>query len=126
VHDDALQEGSGAAALAVGGNSASVNTATLGLRDTLALDAAAGIHVHASLGWQQAWGDLTPVSSMRFVAGGDSFAIAGMPLARHAVTADLGIDFKLAKHVTVDASYLGRFASGVQDQGARMSLTVTF
>ncbi|WP_426702014.1 autotransporter-associated beta strand repeat-containing protein [Rhodanobacter sp. Col0626] len=126
VHDDALREGGGDAALALDGNSTSVNTATLGLRDTLALDAAAGIHAHASLGWQQAWGDLTPVSSMRFVAGGDSFAIAGMPVARHAVTTDLGIDFKLAKNVTVDASYLGQFASGVRDQGARMSLTVTF
>ena len=126
VHDDALQEGGGDAALAIAANSASVNTATMGLRDTLTLDAAGGIRAHASLGWRQAWGDLTPVSSMRFVAGGDSFAIAGMPVARHAVTTDLGIDFKLAKNVTVDASYLGQFASGVQDQGARMSLTVTF
>jgi fibronectin-binding autotransporter adhesin len=126
VHDDAVQEGGGDAALAVAGNSASVNTATLGLRDTLALDAAGGIHAHASLGWQQAWGDLTPVSTMRFESGGDSFDIAGVPLARHAVTTDLGIDFKVAKNVTFDASYLGQFASGVQDQGARMSLTVTF
>jgi outer membrane autotransporter protein len=126
VHEDALQEGGGAAALAVAGNSASVNTAALGLRDTLTLDAAGGIHAHASLSWQQAWGDLTPISTMRFVSGGDHFAIAGMPVARHALNADLGIDFKLAKHVTVDASYLGQFASGVQDQGARMSLTVTF
>jgi len=125
VHSDALQEGGGNAALAVAGNSASVNTATLGLRDTLTLDAAGGIHAHASLGYQQAWGDLSPVTTMRFVTGGDSFAVAGTPVARHAFTTDLGIDFKLAKNVSVDASYLGQFASGVQDQGARMSLTVT-
>jgi fibronectin-binding autotransporter adhesin len=126
VHEDALQEGGGAAALAVAGNSVSVNTATLGLRDTLSLDAAGGIHAHASLGWRQAWGDLTPIATTRFVDGGDSFAIAGMPVARDALNADLGIDFKIAKNVTVDASYLGQFASKVQDQGARMSLTVTF
>jgi uncharacterized protein with beta-barrel porin domain len=47
-------------------------------------------------------------------------------VARHAFTTDLGIDFKLAENISVDASYLGQFASGVQDQGARMSLTVTF
>jgi fibronectin-binding autotransporter adhesin len=126
LHSDALQEGGGNAALAVAGNSASVNTATLGLRDTLTLNAASGIHAHASLGWQQAWGDLTPVSTMRFAGGSDSFAIAGVPVARHALTTDLGISFKLARNVSVDASYLGKFASGVQDQGARMSLTVTF
>jgi autotransporter-associated beta strand repeat len=126
VHSDALQEGGGNAALAVAGNSASVNTATLGLRNTLTLDAAGGIHAHASLGYQRAWGDLTPVTTTRFVTGGNSFAVAGMPVARHAFTTDLGIDFKLARNVSVDASYLGQFASGVQDQGARMSLTVTF
>jgi len=126
VHSDALQEGGGNAALAVAGNSASVNTATLGLRDTLTLDAASGIHAHASLGWQQAWGDLAPVTTMRFVAGGSSFAISGMPVARHALATDLGIDFKLAKNVSVDASYLGQFASGARDQGARMTLNVSF
>ena len=126
VHEDALQESGGAAALAVAGSSTSVNTAALGLRDTLSLDAAGGIHAHASLAWQQAWGGLTPITTMRFVDGGDSFAIAGVPVAQHALDADLGIDFKVASHVTVDASYLGQFASKVQDQGARMSLTVTF
>ena len=126
VHEDALREVGGAAALAVAADSTSVNTATLGLRDTMALDAAGGVHAHASIGWQRAWGGLTPLNTMRFLGGGDSFAIAGMPLTGHAVTADLGIDFKLAKNVTVGASYLGQFASGVQDQGARMSLTVAF
>jgi len=126
VHSDDLQEGGGNAALAVAGNSASVNIATLGLRDTLTLDAAGDIRAHASLGYQRAWGDLAPVSTMHFVTGGNSFAVAGMPEARHALTTDLGIDFKLARNASVNASYLGQFASGVQDQGARMSLTVTF
>ncbi|MEO7066879.1 MAG: autotransporter-associated beta strand repeat-containing protein, partial [Rhodanobacter sp.] len=126
VHNDAVRESGGSAALAVAGNSVSVNTATLGLRDTLALDSAGGIHAHVSLAWQKAWGDLAPLSSMHFASGGDSFAIAGVPVARHAVTTDLGISFTLAKNVTVDASYLGQFASGVQDQGARMTLTMTF
>jgi len=126
VHDNTVQEGGGDAALAVTANSTSVNTGTLGLRDTFALDAAGGIHAHASIGWQQAWGDLTPVSTMSFLAGGDSFAIAGIPVAHHALSTDLGIEFMLAKNVSVDASYLGQFASGVQDQGARMSLHVTF
>jgi fibronectin-binding autotransporter adhesin len=126
LHSDALQEGGGNAALAIAGNNASVNTATLGLRDTLTLNAASGIHAHASIGWQQAWGDLTPVATMRFVTGGSSFAISGVPVARHALATDLGIDFKLAKNVSVDASYLGQFASGARDQGARMTLNVSF
>jgi fibronectin-binding autotransporter adhesin len=47
-------------------------------------------------------------------------------VARHALATDLGIDFKLAKNVSVDASYLGQFASGARDQGARMTLNVSF
>lgn len=67
----------------------------------------------------------TPITTMRLVVSGGSFAIAGMPVARHALTTDLGISFGLAKNVGVDASYLGQLASKVQDQGARMSLNVT-
>ncbi|WP_162247419.1 autotransporter-associated beta strand repeat-containing protein [Rhodanobacter sp. Root627] len=126
VHNDAVTEGGGAAALAVASHSASVNVATLGLRDTFALDHASTIHGHAGLGWQQAWGDLTPLTSMRFATGSDPFATGGVPVARHAFTADLGVSFKVASNITVDASYTGQFANDATEQGARMSLTVTF
>jgi uncharacterized protein with beta-barrel porin domain len=82
------------------------------------------VSLHGSLGWQQAWGDLTPVSTMRF-AGGESFAISGVPVARHAVVADAGLSFRIAGNVQIDASYMGQFAGGSRDQGARMSLNVT-
>ena len=118
------REGGGAAALAVAGDSSAVNTATLGLRDTWSLAASGGLNAHASIGLQQAWGDVTPVSSMRFASGSDSFDIAGTPVARHAAVADAGLSFALARNVSVDASYIGRFGSDARDQGARMSLVV--
>jgi fibronectin-binding autotransporter adhesin len=126
VHQDGLREGGGSAALLLAADSASLSKVTLGLRDTFAFDTANTIHGHASVGWQQAWGDLTPVRSMRFASGGNSFAISGVPVATHAVSTDLGVDFKLAKNVSLDASYLGQFGGGVTDQGARMSLTIGF
>lgn len=49
-----------------------------------------------------------------------------MPVARHAFTADLGVDFKVARSVTIDASYVGQFGSKATDQGARMGVTITF
>jgi outer membrane autotransporter protein len=119
-----VREGGGAAALAVAGDSSAVNTATLGLRDTWSLAASGGLNAHASLGWQQAWGDVTPVSSMRFASGSDSFDIAGTPVARHAAVVDAGLSFAVARNVSVDASYIGRFGSDAKDQGARMSLVV--
>jgi T5SS/PEP-CTERM-associated repeat protein/autotransporter-associated beta strand protein len=124
LHTDATHESGGAAALTTAGDSSAVNTAVLGLRDSMQLGAGSA-SLHGSLGWQQAWGDLTPFSTMRF-AGGDSFAISGVPLARHAVVADAGLSFRIASNLQVDASYMGRFAAGSRDQGARMSLTMTF
>ncbi|HEX7816216.1 autotransporter-associated beta strand repeat-containing protein [Dyella sp.] len=124
LRTDATREGGGAAALTVAGENTAVNTATLGLRDTWSLDASGGLHAHASLGWQQAWGDLTPVSSMRFTGDSSSFDIAGVPVARHAGVVDAGLSFSLARNVAVDASYIGRFGNNAKDQGARMSLTV--
>ncbi|MGB5938024.1 MAG: autotransporter domain-containing protein, partial [Rhodanobacter sp.] len=123
-HAEAAREHGGQAALAVAAADPSVNSAALGLRDTFTSQA--GVHVQASLAWQHGWGDLASKDDMRFVAGGDSFVIAGVPLSHHALLANLGIDFQVARNVTVDASYLGQFASGYRDQGARMGLTVTF
>jgi autotransporter-associated beta strand protein len=126
VHSDAATEYGGASALALAGNRTTVNLATLGLRDTFALDYAGAIHGHASLGWQQAWGDLTPLVSTRFASGSDAFAMSGAPVARHTLTTALGVDFKIASHATVEASYLGQFAGGTRDQGARMTVTIAF
>jgi uncharacterized protein with beta-barrel porin domain len=49
-----------------------------------------------------------------------------VPLARHALLANLGTDFPLARNVTLDVSYLGQFATRYRDQGARLSLSVAF
>lgn len=125
LQTNALSE-SGNAALAVAGNSSTVNTATLGLRDTLNLDATGGFYAHGSLGWQQAWGDLTPLASMRLAAGSASFGIAGVPLAQHALVMDAGASFRLGSQAHVDVSYIGQFASHAKDQGARMSLQIDF
>ena len=127
LQTDGANEGGGTAALDVAGDHTDVNTATLGLRDTWLIDSAAGgIHAYASLGFQQGWGDLTPTTSMRFATGSDSFAISGVPVAQHALAANAGLSFPLARNATVDASYLGQFASHAQDQAVRVSLQVRF
>jgi len=127
LQTDGVHESGGAAALDVAGDHTDVNTATLGLRDTWLIDSAAGgIRTYASLGFQQGWGDLTPTTSMRFASGSDSFAISGVPVAQHALAANVGLSFPIARNATVDASYLGQFASHAQDQAVRVSLQVRF
>ncbi len=85
-----------------------------------------GMHPHASLGWQHAWGDVSPTATMRFVAGGDSFDIAGVPVLRNAAAASVGISFTIAPGVSVDASYQGQFATQSGNQSGRISLDWMF
>jgi fibronectin-binding autotransporter adhesin len=47
-------------------------------------------------------------------------------VAQHALAANAGLSFPLARNATVDASYLGQFASHAQDQAVRVSLQVRF
>jgi outer membrane autotransporter protein len=121
---DTTRGHNGDAALAVPGSRLKTSTATLGLRD--AYTSKASLQLHASLAWQQGWGDLVPKQRMRFLAGGDDFVIAGVPPARHALLANLGIAFPLARNVRMDASCIGQFATRFRDQGARLSLNVAF
>lgn len=124
LQTDSARESGGAAALVVAGRDSVVTTAMLGVRDRWSLSASGGMHAHASLAWQRAWGDLVPVAAVRFADSSDQFDVAGVPVAKHAAVVETGLLFDIARHVSVDASYTGQFASRTKDQGARLSLNV--
>ena len=123
----AIRENGTAAALAVAGQDSTLGYGTLGLRATFDLGAPNhGLHAHASLGWQHAWGDTLPVGTMRFESGGGSFAIASLPVAKNAGVFTTGISFTVAPDVSVDGSYQGQFGQHATDQSARISLDWKF
>lgn len=122
VDQDSIHEHGSGAALDVQSQNDGVTLGTAGLRGSLLLGE--GISAHATLAYQQAWGDVRPTSSQRFVTGGDSFTVVGAPVARRAGLVDAGLTFAIARNTTVDASYHGLFGSGAKDQGARLGLTV--
>jgi fibronectin-binding autotransporter adhesin len=124
IHQGAIDEGGGIAALDVQSNSSHVNYGTAGVRGVF--EPSPGLQFHASVGFQHAWGDLPSVNQQQFAGTSDSFTVAGLPVAMNAGVFDLGMRFALSKQVTVDASYHGQFASGATDQGAKMSLNVSF
>lgn len=126
LRTDALHEHGGDAALDVRGGKSAQTFATLGLRGSHQLSADGGIGVFASVGWQHAWGDTDTLSRQRFATGGDAFQVAGTPIADNAGVATLGLRFKPAPAVTIDASYVGQFAGDAKDQSARLSLNWVF
>ncbi|WP_250625598.1 autotransporter-associated beta strand repeat-containing protein [Pinirhizobacter soli] len=123
---DPIHEHGSVAAFNVDGEGSSITVGTLGARGNFQLNDDGGLRAIVSLGWQHAWGDVKPMNSMRYVAGGPSFTIAGVPVAKNAAAFTGGISFLVAPKVSVDATYSGQFASHATDQAARLSLTWMF
>lgn len=126
LHTPQIQEGGSAADLNVAGQNSTQTYGTLGLRGTYALDANGDFYLHASAGWRHAWGDTDANITARFTSGGDSFDIAGVPVATDAGAIDAGFSFRPSSNLTIDATYSGQFASHARDQAARLSATLTF
>ncbi|MFT4197792.1 MAG: autotransporter-associated beta strand repeat-containing protein [Pseudoxanthomonas sp.] len=126
LRSDGYTEEGGEAALVGQGGRDDFELATLGVRGRWTLDAAGRVAAQATLGYQQAWGDLDPTLSQRFAAGGDSFQVAGVPLARRTGLADLGLRFQLTGKANLQAGYSGQFGGGSRDQGAKLALDVVF
>ncbi|WP_198670314.1 autotransporter-associated beta strand repeat-containing protein [Dyella sp. C9] len=126
LHTNAMREAGSAAALASDAEGSSITTGTLGVRGSFALDDTGALRAVVSLGWQHAWGDVTPTTILRFASGSQSFDVAGVPAARNAAAVNGGISFKVAKDVTVDATYSGQFGDHATDQSGRLSVNWAF
>ena len=126
LRTDSMHEYGGDAALDVRGDKSAQTFATLGLRGRHELSVEGAVGVFASIGWQHAWGDTETLSRQRFAIGGDAFQVVGTPIAGNAGVATLGLSFRPAPSLTIDASYMGRFAGSAKDQSARLSANWAF
>jgi fibronectin-binding autotransporter adhesin len=124
MHEGAIHEHGNVADLDVQANGSDVNYGTAGLRGSYT--PTKGIELHASLGYQHAWGDLASTDTQRFVGSVDSFTVDGVPVAKNAGIADVGLRFDLRKNISVDATYHGQFGGQAKDQSARLALNMSF
>lgn len=76
-------------------------------------------------GWRHAYGDVTPLSQMRF-SGGDTFSIAGVPVSRDAVVVEAGLDFALSPGAVLGISYGSQFGAGLTDQSVKANFNLKF
>src|SRR3546814_7081542 len=60
------------------------------------------------LGWRRAFNELEPTASSTFRAGGQAFTVTGAPLDRDSFLIDGGLDWLVARRLTVGARYAGR------------------
>jgi T5SS/PEP-CTERM-associated repeat protein/autotransporter-associated beta strand protein len=80
----------------------------------------------ARVGWQYADGDRLPTTTARFVGGSQDFTIAGAPLARSSVLAQLGVAVSPSANSRVSLQVQGRDGDGQRDVGAQLDWSVAF
>jgi outer membrane autotransporter protein len=95
VHTQGFTERGGVAALAARPADSDAVVSTLGFKPALPLAfGEVQASLHGLFGWRHDYGDVTPASTMRFVAGGSPFNVEGAPLARDAAVAEIGLDMR--------------------------------
>lgn len=126
LRTDGFTEKGGVAALASKSSTSDSISTTLGVRPELRFTLGDMETVLSGmLGWQHAFGDITPEARLAF-AGGDDFTIRGVPMARDTALVEAGLDLKLTQSVSFGASYQGQFGDGVTDNGFNARLGVEF
>ncbi|WP_158259786.1 autotransporter domain-containing protein [Phyllobacterium phragmitis] len=126
VKTDGFTEKGGAAALTARGDTTDTTFTTLGLRASApftlgTIDAEA----RGTVGWQHAYGDTTPVSTLAF-AGGNAFSVAGVPIAEDTALIEAGFDVKLSPRATLGLSYTGQFGSDLTQNAVDARFTINF
>lgn len=127
LHTDGFRETGGAAALTGAAATTDATFTTLGLRASTRLTlGGASLTAKGTLGWRHAFGDVTPLASLRFAGGGNGFGIGGVPIARNAALIETGLDYALSPNATLGVSYGGQFGSGIADHAAKANFNVRF
>lgn len=120
----------GGAALFGSARDHDLGTTTLGVRGEMELATlfatSLPITARAMLGWQHAFGDVTPVQSLAFAGSASSFQIAGIPVARNALVIDAGLSVSLSQSVALGVSYAGQHGSRAHDNAFKGRLDYRF
>lgn len=126
LYTDRFTETGGTAALTSANQSTDTTLTTFGVRASTSftlgtITATAG----GTLGWRHAFGDTTPLTTQAF-AGGSTFTVAGIPIAKDAAIVEAGLDLDLTDTVALGIAYQGQLGSGAQQNGLNAKLALKF
>ncbi len=120
----AFAETGGDAAL-MGSKAGDTRTAsTLGLR--VSTGESGPFSVRGMVGWRHQFGDLLPLSTMRFIAGGTDLAVAGTPLSRSGAQAEMTANWRITGALSATLSYNGALGSAGYDNSVQGGLQFRF
>ncbi|SHG25187.1 outer membrane autotransporter barrel domain-containing protein [Kaistia soli DSM 19436] len=124
---DGFWETGGAAALTFAESTMSTTFNVLGMRLGQAFDIGNGLQLltRGSLGWQHAFGDITPQATAAFL-GSSAFTVAGLPIAQDAALIDAFIGFRPTSRVDFGLRYSGQIADDATDNAVQGTLDIRF
>ena len=119
---DGAAERATTAGLNIAANSFEVPYSALGIRAASLIPIGDGMVLmpRASAAWQHAFNSVTPAATLAFqLAPVVPFVVAGVPIARDSLLAEVGVDLAIGRNATLGLSYVGQIASNVQDHAAK-------
>ncbi|WAC28073.1 autotransporter outer membrane beta-barrel domain-containing protein [Ancylobacter sp. SL191] len=120
-------ESGGSAALSVSTDSMETLYSTLGLRIATTLEVGGRtLTPHATLGWQHAFGDITPAATLQFASGSTPFTAAGVPIAEDSLLLEAGLRYALSDTAQLGASYSGQFAGDATQNAFTVQFSMRF
>ena len=78
------------------------------------------------IGWQHAFGDVTPSVAESFPSSFTSFFVAGVPVGRDALVSETSLDYAVTSQITVGLSYASQLARKTSDNAVKGNLRVSF
>jgi outer membrane autotransporter protein len=128
LHDGAFVESGGIAALSGSSANENLGYVYLGARAATAVPLANGTVLvpRATLQWQHAFGDVTPVTALAFQGTGTGFSVAGIPIARDTALVEAGFDWRFSPQAKLGAFYQGELAAHAQTHALKGAFTWDF
>jgi len=124
VSSDGFTEQGGVAALTAQGSDQDNTYSTLGIRVSADVPVAKGqLAVRGLLGWQHAFGDVTPGTAMDLAGEGGGFTITGAPIDENALLLGAGLDYLLNADLRLSLAYEGQIGSHANDNAVKASLS---
>ena len=75
---------------------------------------------HGFLGWQHAFGDVNPATTLAFEAAAtDTFTVTGAPIDRDALAVEASLDWRATAAFTLGLSYTGLVSRTADDEAVK-------
>jgi uncharacterized protein with beta-barrel porin domain len=78
------------------------------------------------VGWQHAFGDTTPNTTIAFTGTTAPFSVSGVPINENAALVEVGLGYVPAPNVTLGLYYSGQFAPNAPENSLNGTIALKF